>query len=48
MRIAKRAVVYAVGFGLFAATWVFLGAFAVGNKISKKPVPRNEGRDGYV
>ncbi len=47
MRIAKRAVIYAVGFGLFTASWVFLGAFALGNRFAK-PVPRNEGKDGYV
>jgi hypothetical protein len=47
VRIAKRAVVYAVGFGLFTATWVILGALAIGNKVAK-PIPRNEGRDGYV
>ena len=47
MRIAKRAVIHAVGIGLFTASWVFLVAFAVGNRLAK-PIPRNPDRGGYV
>lgn len=46
-RLTKRAVLYAVNAGLFTASWMLLGVLALGNQLVE-PIPRNEGRDGYV
>ena len=46
-RLAERTVVYAVGAGLFAAGWVLLGAFALGDRFIER-IPRREQRGDYV
>lgn len=45
--LGERAVVYAVGAGLFVATWALLGAFALGDRLLER-IPRQSGRDDYV
>jgi hypothetical protein len=46
-RMAKRAVIYAVGAGLITSAWVLLGVLALGNQL-KEPIPRNQSGGDYV
>jgi hypothetical protein len=48
MRKLKSAAVFGVGLGLFTASWVLLGALALGNRFIS-PIERNDPKgDGYV
>lgn len=47
MSLVKQAAIFVVGTALFVLSWLFLGAFALGDRVLG-PIPRTAKVDDYL